>query len=116
MRKEQGISFLGFIMLAVLVAAAALVGFKVTPVYVEYFSIKKMLSTTVMEAKDLQPSEIRRVFERKLATEYIESVNSTDLDIGKESGQLVISVSYIKKIPLVSNVSLYFEFDASARR
>ena len=116
MRKEQGISFLGFMMLAVLLAAAALIGFKITPVYVEYFTVKKILAATAMEAKDAQPSEIRRIVDRKLSTDYVEAITPSDLEIEKQSGQLVLSVSYVKKIPLVANVSLYFEFDASARR
>lgn len=116
MRKQRGLSFLGFIFLAILVALAALIGFKVTPVYVEYFSLKKMLASTAMESKDSQPAEIRRLFERKLSAEYIEAVTPADLEVTKDGGRIELSVSYVRKIPLVQNVSLYFEFEASSKR
>lgn len=116
MRKQQGISFIGFIFIAVLIALAALVGFKVTPVYVEYFAVKKILNGTAMEAKESSPTETRRLFERKLSADYVDAVQPADLEINKENGQIVLSVSYTRKIPLAYNVSLFFEFDVSARR
>ncbi len=116
MRKQAGVSFLGFIMLAVLLALAAIVAFKVAPVYVEYFSIKKMLAATAMEAKEMTPGEVRRIFERKLSAEYVEAVAPTDLEIDKQGGQVALNVSYTRKVPLVTDVSLLFEFNVSAKR
>ncbi len=116
MRKQRGLSFIGFIFLLALIAAAAIVGFKITPVYVEFFSIKKMLASTAVEGREMQPAEIRRLFERKLAAEYVEAVTSADLEIGKDGGQVTLAVAYTRKTPLVANVSLLFEFQADSRR
>ncbi len=116
MQRQRGLSFLGFIAVAALLAAAALIGFKVTPVYIEYFTVKKVLASTAMEGKDAQPAEIRRLLERKLAADYVEAITSGDLEIEKDAGQIVLSVEYTRKVPLVANVSLFFDFAVSTRR
>jgi hypothetical protein len=116
MRKQRGISFIAFIFLAFFVAAAAILGFKVTPVYIEYYTIKKILLSTAKDAADASPVEIRKLFDKRLSADYVDSVDGKDLEITKEEGHIVLSVGYTKKLPLVANVSLLFDFQTSARR
>jgi hypothetical protein len=42
-------------------------------------------------------------------------VSANDLVITKEGGQVVISFSYRKEVPLFANVGLYFNFEASSK-
>lgn len=113
MKRQRGLSFLGFLFVAILAALALLVGFKVTPSVVEYFAIKKAITVVASESQAASVAEIRGAFMRRQAIDDFSSVTDKDLDISKESGEVVISVSYEKRIPLFANVSLLIEYDAS---
>jgi len=116
MSKQSGVSFIGFLFIAVLIAGAALVGFKVAPVYIEFFTVKRILNATAMDSVGAQPQEIRLNFDRRALADYVDSVRSGDMEISKDGGQVVLTIAYTKKVPLVSNVSLLFEFETTARR
>lgn len=117
MKRQRGLSFWGFLFVAILAAFALLLGFKVTPSVVEYFGIKKAITTVASEATaGTTVSEIRAAFMRRQAIDDFSSVDGKDLDIGKEGGEVVISVAYDKRIPLFANVSLLIEYEATSGR
>lgn len=116
MHFVKGFSFFGFLFVAVVLAAVSLIGFKVAPAYTEYFAIKRVLNATAVDSVGLDPQRIRLNFDRRVLADYIEAVHGVDLDIAKDGGQIVLSVSYVKKIPLVANASLVLDFEAEARR
>ncbi|GAB7128363.1 hypothetical protein JCM19000A_28700 [Silvimonas sp. JCM 19000] len=111
MRKQQGLSFFGFIMVAVFVAAVAVTFFKVIPAYVEYFNIKKTIKTIAKEGAGQPPAEIRSAFSKHAEIDDIESVKASDLQIQQAGGNTSVSVNYQRTVPLVANISLLFDFD-----
>ena len=114
MKRQRGLSFWGFLLVAILAALALLVGFKVTPSVVEYFGIKKAITVVASDSQAASVPEIRAAFMRRQAIDDFTSVTDKDLDISKESGEVFIAVSYQKKIPLFANVSLLIEYDATS--
>ncbi|HMV53984.1 MAG TPA: DUF4845 domain-containing protein [Rhodocyclaceae bacterium] len=115
MRRQRGLSFWGFLFVGVLAALALLVGFKVTPSVVEYYGIKKAITTVAGEATPgTTVTDIRNAFMRRQAIDDFSSVDGKDLDISKDGGDVVISVAYDKKIPLFANVSLLIEYEATS--
>ncbi len=115
--RQGGLTIVGFLFVAAVVVIFALVGFRVTPAYIEYFSVQKALDRSLLESKDPTAAvEIRKSFERFADTSYVESVNSKDLEISKQGNEIVVSVSWSRKLHLVGNMSLYLDFDASATR
>ena len=117
MKRQRGLSFWSFLFVGILAAFALLLGFKVTPAIAEYFAIKKAISVVASEASPgTTVSDIRNAFMRRQAVDDFSSVDGKDLDISKDGGDVVIGVAYDKKIPLVANVSLLIEFEASSGR
>lgn len=115
MRRQRGLSFWGFLFVGVLAALALLVGFKVTPSVVEYYGIKKAITTVAGEATPgTTVTDMRNAFMRRQAIDDFSSVDGKDLDISKDGGDVVISVAYDKKIPLFANVSLLIEYEATS--
>ena len=47
---------------------------------------------------------------------YIESVNGKDIDVVKNKNEVTASASWTRKLPLVANVSLLLDFEATATR
>ena len=115
MRREQGISLVGTILLLAILGFVTVVGFKLVPAYIEYFSVKKMLKTMVQqESKNATVAELKKSFDRRTSADYVDSVKPEDLDITKENGALVIRAEWSKKVPLVANVSAVIDFAASS--
>jgi hypothetical protein len=115
MRREQGISLVGTIFLLAIAGFVLVVGFKLVPAYIEYFSVKKVLKTMAQsETKNATVAELKKSFDRRASADYIDSVKADDLDITKENGMVVISATWSKKVPLVANVSAVVDFTASS--
>lgn len=114
---QRGLSMIGFLFVAVVVVTCVLVGFTVTPAFIEYYSVNKALEKSLAETKDLNSvKEIRSAFQRVADAGYIESVSGNDIEIAKNKNEVTASISWTRKLHLVGNASLLLEFDASATR
>jgi hypothetical protein len=114
--KQLGISLGGLIAGAVVLIALAMVGLKLTPSYIEFFAIKKAINALATESRGgASVGEIRKSFDQRATIDDISSVKGADLEVTNDSGSIVISVSYRKEIPLVANVGVYIEFNASSK-
>jgi hypothetical protein len=105
----------GLILGAIVIVLVALLGLKVVPEYIEYFTAVKAINAIAQDQSDGTPADIRKAFELRQAIDNIPSLKPSDLDITKEGGQNVISFAYRKEIPLVANIGLYIDFQASTR-
>jgi hypothetical protein len=115
MHRQRGVTFLGLIVAAIIVIFVALLGLRVAPAYIEYFSVKKAV-TGIAASPDSKGTvmDIRKAFDKRAQIDDITVISAADLDISKEGGDVVISFAYSKKVPLFSNVSLYFDFTGSS--
>jgi len=107
---------IGFLFVTVVVVIAALISFRVIPAYIEYFSVQKALEGALNDSKDLSRAEVRRLVERRLGAEYIDSVHAGDIEVIKAGNVTTASASWQNKLHLVGNASILLEFDASASR
>jgi len=112
--KQSGVGFLVVFLIGVLIALVAIGAMKIVPAYVEYQTIKKAINGVAgSEGRTGSVIEIRKAFDRRANIDAITSVSGSDLEIGKDGGELVISFAYTKKIPMFANVSVVIEFAAS---
>ena len=116
MRHQRGLSMIGFLFVAAVLMVCALLAFRMIPSYIEYYTVQKALKDAIDETKDPTTQNIRRFVERKLSADYVDSVSWNDVQVSKSGNVVTASVSWEKKLPLVSNVSLVMEFNAEASR
>ena len=115
--RQRGLSMMGFLFVAAVVIVVVMIGFRVMPAYIEYYSVQKALEKALVEAKDLNSAaEIRNAFQRIADAGYIESVNSKDVEISKSKNEVTASASWTRKLPMVANASILLEFEASATK
>jgi hypothetical protein len=115
-RHERGISLMGFIFVTVVVVVVALIGFRVLPAYIEYYSVQKALQTSLDEAPTGNLAEVRRAFDRKLSASYVESVRPTDIQVNRQGNTITASIAWQRVLHMVGNASILLEFDATASR
>ena len=64
--RQRGLSMIGFLFVAVVVVVCVMVGFRVMPAYIEYYSVQKALEQALIDAKDLNSAaEIRAAFQKR---------------------------------------------------
>lgn len=115
--RQHGLTILGFIMVAAVVIIFVVVGARMVPAYIEYYSVQKALEKSLADVRDpTAANDLRRSFDRYIATDYIQSVRASDLEVTKDGNVVTASVAWTRILPLVANVSLYLEFDAKASR
>jgi hypothetical protein len=107
----------GFIFVAALAIVAAMIGFRMAPAYMEWYTIRKVLNNTLETSKDgFTLYQFRRDFDTKAAADYIDSVRGSDVEVTKDGNQLVATISWTRVLHLVGNVSLLLEFEATATK
>ncbi|MCO6426524.1 DUF4845 domain-containing protein [Nitrosomonas communis] len=115
--KQQGISLAGLSVWSAVIVMIAILGMKLAPSYLEYAAIKRALVAIASDPslQNALPREIRQSFDKRAVIDEITIVNSRDIDIRKEGGQIVLSVNYAVKTPLFANVSLFIDFTAASK-
>ena len=114
MKKQQGVSLSGLLMWSIILILFAIVGMKLVPSFVEYAAVKKNLAAIMGDSglRDAPLSEMRKSFDKRAVIDDIKVVAGKDIELNKDGGTPVLSVSYAVKTPLVANVFLYIEFNA----
>ena len=114
--RQRGLSMIGFLFTAGVLVVIALVGFRVLPSYIEYFSVKKALEATLADDSIRTAPEIRHSIDLRLNAEYVDSVRAADLQVQKQGNQIVASMQWQKVLHMVGNASILLEFNAEAAR
>ena len=117
MRKQEGVTLSGFIVVAVIVIFAMLAAFKIGPAYWEYYTIQKQLKAIAADpvARGTR-REVEGAFVARQTMENIRSINMNDLVISKEGDSVVLSADYAVKVPLFGNLSACMDFAASSAK
>ena len=115
--RQRGLSMLGFLFVAVVVVTCVMIGFRVLPSYIEYYSVQKALEQALADTQDLNSAaDVRKAFQKRVDAGYIDSVSGRDIDVVKSKNEVTASASWTRKLPMVANVSLLLEFEATATR
>ncbi|HEY0842377.1 DUF4845 domain-containing protein [Methylotenera sp.] len=113
-KKQQGATLLGMLIVGAFVVFVALIVMKVTPAYIEFMSVKKVLKAMQSESLGtMSNKEIKDSFEKRASVAYVDTVKGSDLVIEKTpDGNAVVSVSYEVVKPIMGNVSVLIDFSA----
>lgn len=113
---QKGLTLISLLFWGVIIIFMALLAMKLIPAYTEFFTIQKILSDIGNDPniKSMSNGEIRDKFNKRAMVDNISTIKATDLDIGRDGGQTVVSVEYPFQTTLVGNISLLVDFSASS--
>jgi hypothetical protein len=107
----------GFIFTTIVAVAVVMIGFRMVPAYIEYFTVQKVMAKTLEDSKQgFSLYQFRRDFDLKASADYIDSVRGSDIEVSKEGNALVATAAWTRTLHLVGNVSLLLEFEATATK
>ena len=107
MRKQQaGASLIGWLIILVLIGFIALVGIRVTPIYMESFTVnsvvKRLAEGGEVSAKD--KAGVVSAIMKRLDINDVEGVKRENIKLESVSGGLEVIVAYERRFPIVGNL------------
>lgn len=125
-KRQVGISFFFMLVLVGLFGYAIFIGIKLTPVYMEYFSIKSSIDGLAeeMKSRNINKGQALDLLNRRLNTNYV-SVGELKPDIvdckaksknevfhyNRTKKEIELGIHYAKRVPMVANVTALLKFD-----
>jgi hypothetical protein len=115
MRKQHGITLIGFAIVLIVVGFFAYAAMKLIPVYTEYFGVVKSLKS-LQSDPGLDSMSIEQI-RRKLDTIFdVQYVDETDVPLSAvtlitTNGQHSLNVAYSVQKPFMYNIDLLVHFN-----
>ena len=106
--RQTGITFIGMIFVAGLIAASVAVGMQVVPTYTEFRTVQKAVNKAAQAGNTV--AEVRSSFDRSAAVDYIISVAGKDLEVTKVNEKIVVSFDYQREIHLTGPAYLTLKY------
>ncbi len=108
-------TFISWLVILVVAGFMVMIGIKITPVYLEHYSVKESLESLKHEPLiSRKPvGDIRKMLFRRLEINNIRSLSKDEVTIKRSGGVTTISVSYEERKPIIGNLSLVMSFNDS---
>jgi Tfp pilus assembly major pilin PilA len=111
MKHERGLTLIGLILVLGVASFFALLAMRLVPAYLEFFSIKRILTEVASNSSGGSVKDVQAAFDRRAAIDSITAIRGADLAVEKNGDGYSISASWEQKVPLVSNISALIEFE-----
>ncbi|MGJ7490430.1 DUF4845 domain-containing protein [Variovorax sp. ZT4R33] len=105
--RQRGISFIGLLFVAIVLACVGVVVAQVIPTLIEYQAIQKA-ATKAAEGSTVP--EVRTIFDRAQAIDDFKSVSGKDLDVQKVGDKVVVGFAYDREIHLFGPAYLVLKY------
>jgi predicted transcriptional regulator len=111
--RQSGISFIGLVVFASILAMAGVVAAQVFPTVIEFYAVQKAAQKAAVEGQT--PTEIRMVFDKASQIDDIKSIAPKDLDISKQGDKIVVAFAYQREIHLVGPAFLTLKYEGRSK-
>ena len=114
LRKQNGLTLIGFLIVLVTVLFFAYAGMRVVPMYLEYHALKNAMSTLQSDplAKSLTPNQMKERIEMSLWSSYASNnIKREHMHVSRKTEGIRVRVAYEIKEPFLGNISLVGTFD-----
>ncbi|MGJ7484988.1 DUF4845 domain-containing protein [Variovorax sp. LT2P21] len=110
--RQRGISFIGLLFVAIVLACVGVVVAQVIPTLIEYQAIQKAAAKA---AEGSTVPEVRSIFDRAQAIDDFKSVSGKDLDVQKVGDKVVVSFAYDREIHLFGPAYLLLKYSGQGQ-
>lgn len=117
-KKQQGMTFIGLVLVIAAVIFLAVIGMKVVPAYMEFMTVKKAVKRIADDPafNTMSKKDISKAFDKTASVDYITVIKGSDLVIEKNQTGNVVSAVYQVNIPIVANASVLLDFNTSTTK
>jgi Domain of unknown function (DUF4845) len=112
---QRGLTMIGLLLWAIVVAFVALIIVRVLPTINEYSTILRAVQKIAKE-DSASVAQVRAAFEKQKEIEYsISSIGGKDLQVTKENDKVVVRFAYDKEVELFEPVFLLIKYRGEGR-
>jgi type II secretory pathway pseudopilin PulG len=110
--RQRGMTFLGLVVVLLILGLALYAGLRLVPVFAEYLEVSRALEQVRDEhsAIDTNAQLIRNSLERRWDIEDIKGIGWKEVEIRKSNEGFDINADYEVESPFIGNVSLLTRF------
>lgn len=115
MRKQQGMTLIGMVIVAFIAGIFVLAALRLTPIYLEYMNIDSALKSMKrdLDGSNAGPAQIRTAMGRRFDIDNVKSLNARDIKIERTANGYNVAAQYESRAPFVANVAFLVSFDKS---
>jgi uncharacterized protein DUF4845 len=114
MRKQRGVTAIGWVFLLIPMALTIYAAIRVMPVYLNYWRVVEAMNKTAAEFKHdeaISPQSIRSALGKRFDVGYVEGMTENDIKVTKGDEGWEMTCEYEGEAPLISNVSFVMKFN-----
>ncbi|MCW5653259.1 DUF4845 domain-containing protein [Hydrogenophaga sp.] len=111
-RRQKGLTFIGLLIVGILLAYSGVILAQVVPTYIEYLAVQKAVDKA---AAGTTVSEVRTIFDKAAQIDDIRTISGKDLTVGKEGDRVVVSYAYQREIPLFGPAHLVMKYEGRSK-
>lgn len=113
MNKQRGLSLIGLLLISAVIVFVALIGFKLLPSYIEYFTVQRII-TDIAHSPEVRGGTVKDVqaaFSRRAVIDNVTSISANDLEVTKLNDGFEINASWARRVSLFGNVNACIDFE-----
>jgi Domain of unknown function (DUF4845) len=111
-RQQQGLTFVGLIIVGALLAYFGVILAQVAPTYIEFIAVQKAVDKA---AAGSTVAEVRSIFDKAAIIDDVRTIAGKDLTVGKEGDRVVVSFAYVREIHLVGPANLVMKYEGRSK-
>ena len=111
-RGQRGISFIGLLFVATVVACTMVVAAQVFPTLIEFQAVTKGVNKA---SAGSTVAEVRVIFDKAAQIDDITTITGKDLEITKNNDKVVVSFAYSREIHLAGPAYLVMKYRGSSK-
>ncbi|RZJ83636.1 MAG: DUF4845 domain-containing protein [Massilia sp.] len=114
--RQRGLSLIGLLFWGGIIAVTAVIGMKVFPTVLEYFTVQRVVDRIAAGNPSTVP-QVRQEFDKATQIEYsIQSIKSSDLVVTKDGNdRVVIEFAWDKEVDVFGPVYLLIKYRGKSR-
>lgn len=112
---QRGITMIGGLLILIALGFVVLIGIRVIPIYIDYFSVRSTLEGLKKEPQisRMTSSDIRSAIEKRFNIGYVDVVNAKQVKIRKQGNARILVLDYEDRRPVIGNVDVVAKFNVN---
>lgn len=113
-QRQQGMTFLGYVIVLGIIGFFAVMAMKLAPIYLEYQSVVRIMNNVAQESPAATPPRsIRDSIQKQFDVNNIDRVSGSEIEVKRDKGTTIISIDYEARTKFVGRLWFLMLFDHS---
>ncbi len=110
-KSQNGMTGIGWMIVLFLIGFFAYILILLTPIYLENYSVKSVISDLADGSERFSTSSaLRKIIHKRFDINMTTSVSAAEIEISRDANMFLVDVEYEVREPFIGNIDLYITF------